>query len=96
MKPGMASGPSPPFGGDTLSEGGLMRKPVSKHALRRAMEKVEAEGRIEWKEPVGAVVDRIWHEIERESYTGGRKVAPEPEPARAPGLDAGPVEGLDR
>lgn len=50
-----------------------MRKPISKHALRRALDRVEAEGRIEWREPVGTVVDRIWHEIEKESYNGARK-----------------------
>lgn len=50
-----------------------MRKPVSKHALRRALSRVHAEGRLEWTEPEGAVVDRIWQELERESYNGGRK-----------------------
>jgi hypothetical protein len=50
-----------------------MRKPISKHALRRALDRVHREGRIEWKEPVGTVVDRIWHEIEKESYNAGRK-----------------------
>ncbi|GEM_PF-3248896 len=50
-----------------------MRKPISKHALRRAMERVEAEGRINWNEPTGAVVDKIWHELSRKAYTGGRK-----------------------
>ncbi len=50
-----------------------MRKPISKHALRRALSKVHSEGRIQWDEPIGAVVDRIWHEIEKSSYNGGRK-----------------------
>lgn len=50
-----------------------MRKPISKHALRRALDKVHAEGRLQWTEPAGAVVDRIWHEIEKESYNGSRK-----------------------
>lgn len=50
-----------------------MRKPVSKNALRRALSKVREEGRLEWTDPEGVVVDRIWHELERESYNGGRK-----------------------
>lgn len=50
-----------------------MRKPISKHALRRALERVEAEGHVHWDEPTGTVVDRIWHEIERKSYNGTRK-----------------------
>lgn len=44
-----------------------MRKPVSKHALRRAMELVGAEGHIRWEEPTGAVVDRLWHHIEKQA-----------------------------
>ena len=36
-----------------------MRKPVSKHALRRALESVQAEGRIGWEGPTGMVVDRL-------------------------------------
>ena len=50
-----------------------MRKPISKHALRRALERVQAGGYISWEEPTGTVVDRIWHEIERKSYDGRRK-----------------------
>jgi DNA-binding FadR family transcriptional regulator len=50
-----------------------MRKPVSKHALRRALTRVHKQGHIEWKEPEGAIVDRIWHELERQSYNGARK-----------------------
>ena len=50
-----------------------MRKPVSKHALRRAMEQVQAEGRIRWDEPTGAVVDRLWHHIERQAFGARRK-----------------------
>ncbi len=50
-----------------------MRKPISKHALRRAMERVHAEGHINWSGPVGTVVDHIWHELEKGSYNGGRK-----------------------
>jgi DNA-binding GntR family transcriptional regulator len=45
-----------------------MRKPVSKHALRRALERVVEEGRIQLEEPTGTVVDRLWHEIEKEMY----------------------------
>jgi DNA-binding FadR family transcriptional regulator len=50
-----------------------MRKPISKHTLRRALERVNAEGHVHWKEPIGTVVDRIWHEIEKKSYNGTRK-----------------------
>ncbi len=50
-----------------------MRKPISKHALRRALERVHADGHIHWEEPIGTVVDRIWHEIEKRSYNGARK-----------------------
>ena len=52
-----------------------MRKPISKHALRRALSKVHSEGRIQWEEPIGTVVDRIWHEIEKSTYDAGRKKA---------------------
>ena len=41
-----------------------MRKPVSKHALRRALESVHAEGRIGWAGPTGSVVARVWHDFE--------------------------------
>lgn len=50
-----------------------MRKPISKHALRRAMERVEADGRIHWNEPTGTVVDQIWHELSKKAYNDGRK-----------------------
>jgi hypothetical protein len=50
-----------------------MRKPISKQALRRALEKVQSEGHIQFSEPPGTVVDRLWHEIEKSSYNGGRK-----------------------
>lgn len=50
-----------------------MRKPISKHGLRRAVERVHAEGHLEFKAPVGTVVDKIWHEIEKRSYSGGKK-----------------------
>lgn len=47
-----------------------MRKPVSKHALRRAMEQARAEGILGWNEPTGAVVDRVWHQLAREALDG--------------------------
>lgn len=50
-----------------------MRKPISKHALRRALDKIQAEGHIHFSEPPGAVVDRLWHELEKSSYNGNRK-----------------------
>lgn len=52
-----------------------MRKPVSKHALRRALETIQAEGRIRWEEPTGAVVDRLWHHIERQAHGQRKKPA---------------------
>jgi hypothetical protein len=56
-----------------------MRKPVSKHALRRAMEQARTEGLVAWSEPTGAVVDRVWHQLSREAFEG----KPRSEPARA-------------
>ena len=53
-----------------------MRKPVSKHALRRALEKIQAEGLVRWDDPTGTVVDRIWHEIERAAYNSGTRKRP--------------------
>jgi DNA-binding FadR family transcriptional regulator len=50
-----------------------MNKPISKHALRRAIEKVQAEGMIDYSEPIGTVVDRIWHEVEKATFNGVRK-----------------------
>lgn len=50
-----------------------MRKPVSKHALRRAMEAVQAEGHLRWDEPTGTVVDRLWHLIEKQALHAPRK-----------------------
>jgi hypothetical protein len=47
-----------------------MRKPVSKHALRRALEQARDEGVIAWEEPTGSVVDRVWHQIARETLDG--------------------------
>jgi hypothetical protein len=45
-----------------------MRKPVSKHALRRSLEQVLEEGLVRTDEPIGTVVDRLWHYIEREAF----------------------------
>ena len=59
-----------------------MNKPISKHALRRAMEKVHAEGFIQYAEPIGTVVDRIWHEVEKSTFNGGKKRAVSRTPAR--------------
>ena len=50
-----------------------MRKPISKHGLRRALDRVQSEGHIAYNAPVGTVVDKIWHELERKNYNGGRK-----------------------
>lgn len=61
-----------------------MRKPISKHALRRAMERVQAEGLLQWSEPTGTVVDRIWHEIEKDAYNGSRKKPDTRETVREP------------
>lgn len=47
-----------------------MRKPVSKHALRRALEQAQREGLVQWSEPTGAVVDRVFHLISREALDG--------------------------
>jgi hypothetical protein len=47
-----------------------MRKPVSKHALRRAMEQARAQGVIAWNAPTGAVVDQLWHQLAREAFEG--------------------------
>ncbi len=50
-----------------------MRKPISKHGLRRALEQAQAEGMINWDGPTGAVVDRLWRDIEKGAYSAGRK-----------------------
>lgn len=47
-----------------------MRKPVSKHALRRAMEQARQQGVIAWQEPTGAVVDHVWHQLSRQAFEG--------------------------
>ena len=48
-----------------------MRKPVSKHALRRALERVQAEGRLHFEGPVNTLVDQVWHHLEKEALNGG-------------------------
>jgi hypothetical protein len=50
-----------------------MRKPISKNGLRRAMDRAISDGDLECSKPVNAVVDRLWHEMERENYAAGRK-----------------------
>ena len=70
-----------------------MNKPISKHALRRAMEKVHAEGFIQYAEPIGTVVDRIWHEVEKASFNGVKKRAVSRTPSRVgPVADTQEVE----
>ena len=59
-----------------------MNKPISKHALRRAMEKVDAEGLIQVEGPIGTLVDRIWHEVEKASFNGPKKRAAPRTPSR--------------
>lgn len=68
-----------------------MRKPISKHALRRAMERVHSEGLLRWEEPVGTVVDRVWHELEKDAYNADtRKKAPARKRAAAPAVPVSP------
>jgi hypothetical protein len=68
-----------------------MRKPISKHALRRALEQVRKDGFLAWEHPVGTVVDRIWHELGKSSYNGSRKKPVARESVRtAPVLEADP------
>lgn len=51
-----------------------MNKPVSKHALRRALARATGEGLLELNHPIGAVVDRLWHDITKQAFpTNGRK-----------------------
>lgn len=52
-----------------------MRKPISKNSLRRALDKAVADGQLQCSVPLNTVTDRIWHEMERENYNGGRKKA---------------------
>jgi hypothetical protein len=66
-----------------------MRKPISKHGLRRALERVRSEGHIDYQAPLGTVVDKIWHELERKNYASGRKKPITRESVRT----AAPAEG---
>jgi len=66
-----------------------MRKPVSKNSLRRAIDKAVTEGQIQCAVPVNTVIDRIWHEMERENYNGGRKKTPSRESVRMAPLPVG-------
>jgi hypothetical protein len=50
-----------------------MRKPISKHGLRRALDRVRSEGHLEYNAPAGTVVDKVWHELEKKNYNGTRK-----------------------
>ena len=50
-----------------------MRKPVSKNSLRRAMDRAVADGQVHFNVPLNTVIDRIWHDMVRENYNGGRK-----------------------
>lgn len=63
-----------------------MNKPISKHALRRAMTKVNADGFIEFTEPIGTVVDRLWHEIGKKTYRAPRKKSVSRETVRIPAV----------
>jgi len=50
-----------------------MRKPISKNGVRRALERVHAEGHITFTVPIGTVVDRLWHEMEKDNFGSRRK-----------------------
>lgn len=50
-----------------------MNKPISKHALRRAVDKMVDQGHLVPNEPLGTLVDRMWHELEKGSFNGNRK-----------------------
>ena len=50
-----------------------MRKPISKHGLRRALDRVQSEGHIAYNAPAGTVVDKLWHELEKRNYGNSRK-----------------------
>jgi hypothetical protein len=69
-----------------------MRKPISKHGLRRALDRVQEDGHIEFKAPAGTVVDKIWHELEKRSYGGSRKKPIERESLRTAPLADGELD----
>ncbi len=71
-----------------------MRKPISKHSLRRAMERVQAENLLQWSEPTGAVVDRVWHEIEKDAYNGAKKKPASRDTVRDPARVDGVIERI--
>lgn len=50
-----------------------MRKPISKHALRRALDQVQSEGHLQYNKPVGTIVDQLWHELGKQNYESSRK-----------------------
>jgi DNA-binding GntR family transcriptional regulator len=54
-----------------------MRKPVSKHALRRALERARADGLVTWNGPTGALVDHVWHQVTREAFQGKPRSDPD-------------------
>jgi hypothetical protein len=73
-----------------------MRKPISKHALRRAMERVQGEGLVTWSDPTGSVIDRVWHELEKEAF-GAKKPSGRDSARRGhvPALVGAPDESLE-
>ena len=73
-----------------------MRKPISKHSLRRAMERVQAENLLQWSEPTGTVVDRVWHEIEKDAYNASRKKPTSRDTLRDPALVDGVIATEER
>ena len=70
-----------------------MRKPVSKNSLRRAMDRAVADGQVHFNVPLNTVIDRIWHDIVRENYNGGRKKPSRASIRTAPAGD--PLESLE-
>ena len=73
-----------------------MRKPISKHALRRALDRVRGEGHIQYTQPVGTVVDKIWHELEKENYHSPKKKPPTRETVRTNDLLDSVEAGVNR
>lgn len=71
-----------------------MRKPISKHALRRALDRVHREGHFQYNEPIGTLVDRLWHEIEKASYRKPRKKSTSRETVRTATVEAEVTEEM--
>lgn len=71
-----------------------MRKPVSKNSLRRAIDKAVADGHIQCSVPLNTAIDKIWHEMERENYNGGRKKTPSRDSVRTAPVGE-PVEPVE-